>query len=105
MSVPTQMLQRFRDEAKRQQISHVDLLLDAIEAAGPRLGELIRASRPEEDRGGLFVRTVTADSAPLSTLALRMQQQNVDAIDRLVRETHATSRSQLCVAALSHYLK
>lgn len=104
LSLPVSLLVRVKERARRDSIAQYDVLLDAIVSTQAQLGELIK--NPEVVEDGLFVRRSAnrAASEPLTTLALRMLTSNVDAIDQLVHQHRAESRSALCVAALRAYL-
>lgn len=105
LSIPTELLTRFKTFAKRSEVAQADVVLDALSAYRGELASLVSGMAPEVQQNGLFERQVRRhDNSPLSTLPLRMRSRNVKAIDDLVIEAGAASRSQLCVAALTPYI-
>lgn len=110
LSLPATLIQDVRARARRDGISQPEVLMDALVATVDRLpGLLAQGSGQSQARSdGLFLRTVSGPSAagePLGTLTLRMLGPNVDAIDNLVSEHGAVSRSALCATALREYLR
>ena len=116
MSVPASIMARF-DEARRSADSHTELVLDALEAAGARLPDLVLARRPKLARTGLFARADRVKGEPDRTAALRVRPTvaELDQIDQLVawvdsevkRERpggRPVSRSEAVAAALHNYL-
>lgn len=108
LSMPAAVVQAVRDRARRDGISQPEVLMDALVATQERLPDVLPISRkrPALQSDGLFVRREPAprDEEPLVTLTVRMLTTNVRAIDDLVEQVGAPSRSALCVAALRDYL-
>lgn len=105
LSLPVSVAAKLRDRAARDETSQADVVMDAVSATRDDLGHLVAVAQPVSTSDDLFVRRAGRHSdEPLTTLSLRMLAGNLDAIDQLVEEHAARSRSQLCVAALRSYL-
>lgn len=105
VSVPLTMAEAWRDRAKRDRTSQVDVLLDALVAHRDELTDLV-AARSEKPTvsDGLFDRTPGAKGERFVGVSLRIKAGNLEVIDQLADKHGADSRSQLVAAALSAYL-
>ncbi|MEV5003915.1 hypothetical protein [Nocardioides sp. LML1-1-1.1] len=105
VSVPLTMAEAWRDRAKRDRTSQVDVLLDALVAHQAELTDLV-AARGEKPTvsDGLFDRTPGAKGERFVGVSLRIKAGNLEVIDQLTDKHGADSRSQLVAAALSAYL-
>lgn len=105
VSVPLTMAEAWRDRAKRDRTSQVDVLLDALVAHQDKLTDLV-AARSEKPTvsDGLFDRTPGAKGERFVGVSLRIKAGNLEVIDQLADKHGADSRSQLVAAALSAYL-
>lgn len=105
VSVPLTMAEAWRDRAKRDRTSQVDVLLDALVAHQDELTDLV-AARSEKPTvsDGLFDRTPGAKGERFVGVSLRIKAGNLEVIDQLADKHGADSRSQLVAAALSAYL-
>lgn len=105
VSVPLTMAEAWRDRAKRDRTSQVDVLLDALVAQQDELTDLV-AARSEKPTvsDGLFDRTPGAKGERFVGVSLRIKAANLEVIDQLADKHGADSRSQLVAAALSAYL-
>lgn len=105
VSVPLTMAEAWRDRAKRDRTSQVDVLLDALVAHQDELTNLV-AARSEKPTvsDGLFDRTPGAKGERFVGVSLRIKAGNLEVIDQLTDKHGADSRSQLVAAALSAYL-
>lgn len=105
VSVPLTMAEAWRDRAKRDRTSQVDVLLDALVAHQDNLTDLV-AARSEKPTvsDGLFDRTPGAKGERFVGVSLRIKAGNLEVIDQLADKHGADSRSQLVAAALSAYL-
>lgn len=105
VSVPLTMAEAWRDRAKRDRTSQVDVLLDALVAHQDELTDLV-AARSEKPTvsDGLFDRTPGAKGERFVGVSLRIKTGNLEVIDQLADKHGADSRSQLVAAALSAYL-
>lgn len=105
VSVPLTLAEAWRDRARTDRTSQVDVLLDAIVAHQGELTELVaaRAEKPTVT-DGLFDRTPGAKGERYVGVSLRIKATNLDVIDRLTNKHGADSRSQLIAAALSAHL-
>jgi hypothetical protein len=54
LSVPGQIMDRFRDAVRHRASRHTELVLDALRACAPRLPDLVRKARPGPRPGDLF---------------------------------------------------
>ena len=105
VSVPLTVAEAWRDSAKRDRTSQVDVLLDALVARQDELTDLV-AARTEQPTvsDGLFDRTPGAKGERFVGVSLRIKSGNLTVIDQLVDKHGAESRSQLVAAALSAHL-
>lgn len=105
VSVPLTMAEAWRDRAKRDRTSQVDVLLDALVAHQDELADLV-AARSEKPTvsDGLFDRTPGTKGERFVGVSLRIKAGNLEVIDQLADKHGADSRSQLVAAALSVYL-
>ncbi|ABL79326.1 MULTISPECIES: hypothetical protein [unclassified Nocardioides] len=105
VSVPLTMAEAWRDRAKNDRTSQVDVLLDALVAHQNELTDLVSArSEKPTVSDGLFDRTPGAKGERFVGVSLRIKSGNLEVIDQLVDKHGADSRSQLVAAALSAYL-
>lgn len=105
VSVPLTVAEAWRDSAKRERTSQVDVLLDALVARQDELTDLV-AARTEQPTvsDGLFDRTPGAKGERFVGVSLRIKSGNLQVIDQLVDKHGAESRSHLVAAALSAHL-
>ena len=105
VSVPLTLAEAWRDRAKRDRTSQVDVLLDALVAHQDDLADLV-AARSEKPTvsDGLFDRTPGAKGERFVGVSLRIKAGNLEVIDQLADKHGADSRSQMVAAALSAYL-
>lgn len=106
LSLPVSLAEKLKAHAKAENISQADTLMDAVLAHRERLPDLLtHQQRPQARHDALFIRNaVRGGVEPYVSLSLRMKAPNVDALDDLVVEHEADSRSQLCAVALGAYL-
>lgn len=105
VSVPLTLAETWRDRAKRDRTSQVDVLLDALVAHQEELTDLV-AARTEKPTvsDGLFDRSPGATGERSVGVSLRIKSSNLEVIDQLAEKHGAEKRSQLVAAALSAYL-
>jgi hypothetical protein len=105
VSVPLTVAEAWRDRAKRDRTSQVDVLLDAVVAHQGELTDLV-AARTEKPTvsDGLFDRIPGVKGERFVGVSLRIKSGNLEVIDQLADKHGAESRSQLVAAALSEYL-
>lgn len=106
LSLPTAIVRQLKDRARADRTSQPEVIMDALSAVHQDLGKLLAEREQPVVSDGLFLRKTsrTASSEPLATLSLRMLSSNIDAIDELVSQHQAPSRSALCLVALKAYL-
>jgi hypothetical protein len=105
VSLPVSLAQTVKAHAKSHGTSYADLLMDSVLAQRAQLSELVSRRRRDRPRDELFVRSVPrAGEEPFVSLSLRLLAPNVAALDSLVAEHNASSRSELCAAALRAHL-
>lgn len=106
LSLPVDLVEALRDRARLDRTSQPDVLMDALGASADDLSELLTgtSTRPATTSDGLFVRRTLARPVARAALNVRMLAANIDAIDALVEQVGAPSRSALCAAALRRYL-
>lgn len=93
----------------RTEMSHPNILFDALEYSYDELPSLIkdRATRLDPDRKKLFARPSSParhEDVETVTFIVRMTQTNKDVIEQMWREFEAPSRTALLAAAYEHYL-
>lgn len=105
VSVPLTLAEAWRDRAKNDRTSQVDVLLDAIVAHQGELTEMVaaRAEKPTVS-DGLFERTPGVKGERFVGVSLRIKSSNLEVVDQLVDKHGAESRSQLVAAVLFAYL-
>ena len=105
VSVPLTLAEAWRDRAKNDRTSQVDVLLDAIVAHQGELTEMVaaRAEKPTVS-DGLFDRTPGVKGERFVGVSLRIKSSNLEVVDQLVDKHGAESRSQLVAAVLFAYL-
>jgi metal-responsive CopG/Arc/MetJ family transcriptional regulator len=105
VSLPVSLAQAVKEHARAHGTSYADLLMDSVLAQRAQLSELVSRRRRDRPRDELFVRsTPRGGEEPFVSLSLRMLAPNVAALDSLVAEHNASSRSELCAAALRAHL-
>jgi len=105
VSVPLTLAEAWRDRAKRDRTSQVDVLFDAIVAHQDDLDELVAASSQKPTvNDGLFVRGAGSKGERFVGVSLRIKSGNLDVIDRLVEKHGAEKRSPFVAAVLTAYL-
>lgn len=105
VSIPLRLAEAFKVTARSSGRTHADLLMDAVVANRDELDALIDNVRPKAKRDELFLRAPARQvEEPHVSLSLRMLAPNLAALDALVEEHKAESRSQLCAAVLEAYL-
>jgi len=99
LAVPLAELLKLRARTTGQ--PKAQMVLDAVLEARHELSGLVAdRRRAGEWTDELFVRTATAATEPRTTVSLRMLARNVEALDDLVEQTGAASRSELITLAL-----
>lgn len=105
LSLPLPLVEALKTRARADRITHAEVLMDAVTAQQDNLTELIENAKPHTQTGAIFTRHQRRGDAPTYVaLSLRMMSGNVAALDDLTHQHNADSRSQLCSAALTHYL-
>lgn len=106
LSLPTAIVRQLKDRARADRTSQPEVIMDALSSVHHDLGKLLAEREQPVVSDGLFLRKTsrTGSSEPLATLSLRMLSRNIDAIDELVSQHQAPSRSALCLVALKAYL-
>jgi len=84
--------------------TNADVVIDALIDKSDELAELVEPLKVKEYTVGLFRRKAPQEVKNHSALPVRMSPENWAAIDKLVEQTMADNRSQLCVAALDAFL-
>lgn len=107
--LPSDLAKRFRQAARDQRLSQVNLLLDALVSTQERLEDLVKNDQPQPaGTDDLFTRPasrVGGGGEDISvTLTLRTVSRNLDTIDRMTEKAGARSRSQLLRLALATHL-
>ncbi len=105
--LPVSLRDQLRGTARQADITYTALVLDAIEATYPRLGDLLAPHRPTP-AGNLFTRATPRPrrhTEPHVQVSLRPMRDDLDVIDRLVDQLQAPSRSELIAAALTAHLQ
>lgn len=111
-SVPAGLAAAWKERARRDGVTQVDVVLHAVAEQREQLADLVaehqRKQRPTvaTASNGLFVQRVEATAEePYVTVSLRMLGANVDVLDGLAHEAGAPSRSALMAAALGAWLQ
>lgn len=105
VSVPLTLGEAWRERAKRDRTSQVDVLLDAIVAHQGELDELVAASSEKPTvSDGLFDRGVGAKGERFVGVSLRIKSGNLEVIDRLAEKHGPVKRSPFVAAVLTAYL-
>jgi hypothetical protein len=104
--IPAALVDKIVAERERSGRSNGQIVIAAIEAAHPRLGQLIA---PAEGAGGALFqqrssRVVRTMDGPLTPLNVRLFEDDYEIIDQLVAQFGAFSRGHLITAALTDYL-
>lgn len=102
LSLPLSLATKFRDAAHGSGRTQADMLMDVLVDARDALPGLVEDTKPRASGDDLFVRVAprTGTNEPLVPLPLRLLGQNIEAIDTLVTECGAQSRSQMCALAM-----
>lgn len=103
--IPVALLEPLEAKCKSNGLSHGEVIIVAIEAAHPRLKELVH---PAATAGGnLFAsrrsRASRSTDGPLTPLNYRLREADFQTLDQLVEEFGASSRGHLITAALNDY--
>lgn len=103
--IPVALLEPIEAKCKANGLSHGEVIIVAIEAAYPRLKDLVH---PAATAGGsLFAsrrsRASRSADGPLTPLNYRLREADFQTLDRLVEEFGASSRGHLITAALNDY--
>ncbi len=105
VSVPFTLAEAWRDRAKKDRASQVDVLLDAIVAHQGELDELVAASTEKPTMSdGLFDRGPGTKGERYVGVSLRIKARNLDVIDRLAEKHGPVKRSPFVAAVLTAYL-
>lgn len=105
VSVPLTLAEAWRDRAKRDRTSQVDVLLDAIVAHQDELDDLVAAAAQKPTvNDGLFDRGPGSKGERFVGVSLRIKSGNLDVIDRLADKHGAVKRSPFVAAVLAAYL-
>lgn len=105
VSVPLTLAEAWRDRAKRDRTSQVDVLLDAIVAHQGDLDELVVVSSTKPTvNDGLFDRGAGPTGERFVGVSLRIKSGNLAVIDRLADKHGAKKRSPFVAAVLTAYL-
>lgn len=104
-SLPASLVEGFREGATRRKTTQAEFLMDALNATVGRLPELLQQDQPAPVRDGLFVRQAPRPrSEPHGIVSVRLLVRNIEAIDNLVAELDAPSRSALVAVAVKAHL-
>lgn len=105
VSVPFTLAEAWRDRAKNDRTSQVDVLLDAIVTHKDQLSALVAAAseRPTVS-DGLFDRGASAVGERFVGVSLRIKSTNLDVVDQLAEKHGPVKRSPFVAAVLSAYL-
>lgn len=105
VSVPLTLAEAWRDRAKQDRTSQVNVLLDAIVAHQGELDDLVAASSEKPTiNDGLFDRGPGSKGERFVGVSLRIKSGNLDVIDRLADKHGAEKRSPFVAAVLTAYL-
>lgn len=105
VSVPLTLAEAWRDRAKKDRTSQVDVLLDAIVAHQDELHDLVAAAGQKPTvNDGLFDRGPGSKGERFVGVSLRIKSGNLDVIDRLADKHGAVKRSPFVAAVLAAYL-
>lgn len=105
VSVPLTLAEAWRDRAKKDRTSQVDVLLDAIVAHQDELDDLVAAAAQKPTvNDGLFDRGTGSKGERFVGVSLRIKSGNLDVIDRLADKHGAEKRSPFVAAVLAAYL-
>lgn len=105
VSVPLTLAEAWRDRAKKDRTSQVDVLLDAIVAHQDELDALVAAAGQKPTvNDGLFDRGPGSKGERFVGVSLRIKSGNLDVIDRLADKHGAAKRSPFVAAVLAAYL-
>lgn len=102
--VPAEVSTQVRDAARRADLTNADLVFDAIEATRDQLPVLLAPPALPTSNDQLFARAKRRPSAKKVQISAIISAGNLAAIDRLVSELGADSRSHLVEVALAAYL-
>ena len=105
VSVPFTLAEAWRDRAKKDRASQVDVLLDAIVAHQGELDDLVAASTEKPTvSDGLFDRGPGTTGERYVGVSLRIKARNLEVIDRLAEKHGPVKRSPFVAAVLTAYL-
>lgn len=108
VSVPVSLAEAWRERAKCERVSQVDVLLDAIVANHERLAEVVEAARAPVGASvsdGLFERRRSSMGERFVGVSLRMRSGNLEVIDDLAEDHGNGKRSPFVAAVLKTYLR
>lgn len=106
VSVPVTLAESWRDRARKDRTSQVDVLLDALVAHQSELDELVAASSEKQTvSDGLFDRGAGTKGERYVGVSLRIKAGNLEVIDRLADKHGAVKRSPFVAAVLTAYLR
>jgi len=99
------LLEPIEAKCKSNGLSHGEVIIVAIEAAAPRLKDLIHQAATAG--GSLFAsrrsRASRSTDGPLTPLNYRLREADFQTLDQLVEQFGASSRGHLITAALNDY--
>lgn len=106
--LPGEVLDLLRQHRLRTGCTYTDMVLDALDATHPRLGELLAVTEraPARPAGSLFTgsdRSRSVAAQPKAQITLRPRSGDAEVIDALARK-HGTNRSKLVTVALTAHL-
>lgn len=105
VSVPLPLAEAWRDRAKRDGVSQVDVLLDAFVAHRDELDRLVAETLHKPTvSDGLFDRRPSSPTVRSVGISLRIKASNLEVIDQLAEQHGASKRSPFIVAVLTAYL-
>lgn len=102
--VPVDLGTRVRDFARQRDLTNAEVIFDAIEATQDQLPQLLAAPTTPSGPNRLFTRTEKRPVGKKVQISAAIGSANLQAIDQLVADLGADSRSQLIESALSAYL-
>ncbi len=106
LTLPPALTGRLRTRARDAGTSQVNVILDAVVAHRHDLVELVHEAEPVPEKDELFTQSPQrTESEPHAVVSIRMNQQNLDVLDQLVKDAGARSRSHLVATALTEFLR
>jgi len=101
--VPVHVSEQVRETARRDDLTNADVIFDAIEATQDQLRPLLEAPVVPAGEERLFARAGRRPVGKKVQISAVISSSNLEAIDRLVADLGAESRSHLVEVALSAY--